>query len=235
MRRALGRGMLAAAMVAAVGGLTGLTAPAASAATTPVGPTRTSPSRSETTSPEAPTTSSSSRCTPGATPDGTPIYIYVPSAGTSTAAPASSASTRTSTPTPTTTNTPCGGDLADHLMTQASITQLGDELANHVVAIDEAHFGDIGDANGAEPGGDALVALFYNVFDDAYYDCDGDVLHRRLLRPGVRAGLRAQRHRPRHQRLRGDDRQPGDRDRPHQRGSDRARAAAPASRLQRRQ
>ena len=56
-------------------------------------------------------------------------------------------------------------------MTQASINALGDELANHVVAIDEAHFGDIGDANGAEPGGDALVALLYNVFDDAYYDC----------------------------------------------------------------
>ena len=62
-----------------------------------------------------------------------------------------------------------------------------------------------------------------------------DLVHRRLLRAGVRAGLRAERHRPRHQRLRGDDRQPGDRDRPDERGSDRTRAPAPRPRLQRRQ
>jgi hypothetical protein len=106
----------------------------------------------------------------GATPDGTPVYIYAPKGyqnpdGVLGLDPDVD-------PDGTDKFKPCGGDVADNTMPQDEIDALGDELANHVVAVDESHFGPIGDANGPEEqGGDALVALFYNVFDEAYYDC----------------------------------------------------------------
>jgi hypothetical protein len=172
MKKVLGRGMLAAAMMAAVGGVTSLTTTAASAATTPVGPDT---NITVAVGDDVAGGTYDIEFEPvyaGATPDGTPIYIYVP-VGWDVAGGAGVLGIDPNVdPVPGDAYTPCGGDLADNLMTQASITQLGDELANHVVAIDEAHFGDIGDANGAEPGGEALIALFYNVIDDAYYDCD---------------------------------------------------------------
>ena len=65
--------------------------------------------------------------------------------------------------------TPCGGDVADYLMSQEKIDALGNELADHVVPTDEAHFGQIGDAGRS---GEDLVTLLYNVFDEAYYDCE---------------------------------------------------------------
>ena len=49
---------------------------------------------------------------------------------------------------------------------------LGDELASHIVPVDEAHYGDIGTAVGEDgTSSDALVMLVYNVQDDSYYDC----------------------------------------------------------------
>lgn len=55
---------------------------------------------------------------------------------------------------------------------QGQINALGDELANHIVAVDEAHFGDIGTAEGEDgTSSDALVMLVDNVQDDSYYDC----------------------------------------------------------------
>ena len=72
--------------------------------------------------------------------------------------------------------TPCADNsAADYLITQAQIDALGDELANHIVAVDEAHFGDIGTGGPATtPSSDALVMLVYNVQDETYYDCSVD-------------------------------------------------------------
>ena len=69
--------------------------------------------------------------------------------------------------------TPCADNLAsDYLITQEQINLLGDELANHIVAVDEAHYGDIGTAVGEDgTTSDALVMLVYNVQDESYYDC----------------------------------------------------------------
>ena len=72
-------------------------------------------------------------------------------------------------PNPDDTFVPCGGDAAVHSLTQEKIDALGDELATHVVPVDEAHFGEIGDAGQS---GEDLVTLLYNVFDDAFYDCE---------------------------------------------------------------
>jgi hypothetical protein len=44
---------------------------------------------------------------------------------------------------------PCTDNVAnDYLITQEQIDQLGDELADHIVVVDEAHFGDVGTAVG---------------------------------------------------------------------------------------
>ncbi len=91
-------------------------------------------------------------------------------------------------------------------MTQTEIDALGNELSSHVVAVDEEHFGPIGDANGAAAGGDALVSLFYNVFDDAYYDCAETSYTAGYYAPAFKDtyGMNVIVHR--HQRLRRDDR-----------------------------
>ena len=72
--------------------------------------------------------------------------------------------------------TPCAESSADdYLITQAQINALGDELANHIVAVDEAHYGDVGTAVGEDgTSSDALVMLVYNVQDESYYDCSVD-------------------------------------------------------------
>ena len=67
----------------------------------------------------------------------------------------------------------------DYRLTQAQIDQLGNELVGTagdpgIVAVDEQHFGPIGDANGAAAGGDELVVLVYNITDQSYYDCAQD-------------------------------------------------------------
>ena len=69
--------------------------------------------------------------------------------------------------------TPCAdGSADDYLITQAQINTLGDELASHIVAVDEAHYGDVGMAVGEDgTSSDDLVMLVYNVQDESYYDC----------------------------------------------------------------
>jgi hypothetical protein len=109
------------------------------------------------------------------TDDGTPIYIYVPQGGIGGAEGVTSLDPAFDQ-NPEDEFSPCAeGDAADYLITQAQINTLGDELTNQIVAVDEAHFGDVGTAVGADgTSSDALVMLVYNVQDESYYDCSVD-------------------------------------------------------------
>ena len=110
----------------------------------------------------------------GTTPDGTPVYIYVP-AGTPLdgSAPTGVASLDPAfDPTPDDEFTPCADAAVDDFtLTQAQIDYMGDTLANQVVAVDEEHFGPMDAANPDEPASDSLVMVVYNVQDTNYYDC----------------------------------------------------------------
>ena len=108
----------------------------------------------------------------GTTPDGTPVYIYVPEGGIGGADGVDSLDPSFDH-NPADDFTPCADNTdAEFLITQAQIDQLGAELSNHIVAVDEAHFGDIGTAVGEDgTSSDALVMLVYNVQDESYYDC----------------------------------------------------------------
>ena len=111
----------------------------------------------------------------GTTPDGTPVYIYVPEGGIGGAEGVTSLDPAFDQ-NPNDDFTPCAESSADDfLITQEQIDTLGDELANHIVAVDEAHFGDVGTAVGEDgTSSDALVMLVYNVQDESYYDCSVD-------------------------------------------------------------
>jgi hypothetical protein len=109
----------------------------------------------------------------GTTPDGTPVYVYVPvgaldgngAAGVDSLDPAFDHN-------PGDEFTPCAdADPADYTITQAQIDYLGDQLSSHIVAVDEEHFGAMKAADPADPKSDSLVTLVYNVQDDNYYDC----------------------------------------------------------------
>lgn len=110
-----------------------------------------------------------------ATPDGTPVYIYVPTGtpldgsaptGVDSLDPAFD-------PTEGDEFTPCAGaDASDYTLTQAQIDYMGDQLADQIVAVDEEHFGPMDAADPADPASDSLVMLVYNVQDESYYqDC----------------------------------------------------------------
>jgi hypothetical protein len=80
----------------------------------------------------------------GETPDGTPVYVYVPKgafagvAGVASLDPAFD-------PDPTDEFVPCADNAAgDYVITPQQVTALGDELAGHIVAVDEAQYGQIG-------------------------------------------------------------------------------------------
>ncbi|MGB7818619.1 MAG: hypothetical protein WBL35_07755 [Ornithinibacter sp.] len=110
----------------------------------------------------------------GETPDGTPVYIYVPS-GTPLdgAAPDGVASMDPQKDWNTADGfTPCAEDTADdYEITQKQIDYLGAELANQIVAVDEEHFGPIGLADPSDPDSKSLVTIVYNLHDDSMYDC----------------------------------------------------------------
>jgi hypothetical protein len=112
----------------------------------------------------------------GTTVDGTPVYIYVPidtvlgsdATGVDSMDPAFDQN-------PGDDFTPCADNSAsDYVITQAQVDYLGNELSNHIVPVDEEHFGPIGLADPNDPGSDALVMLVYNVQDESYYDCSVD-------------------------------------------------------------
>lgn len=110
----------------------------------------------------------------GATPDGTPVYIYVP-AGTPLdgTAPTGVASLDPQFDhNPADAFVPCATTPAsDYVLTQAQIDYMGDQLANQIVAVDEEHYGPMDAADPAEPASDSLVMVVYNVQDANYYDC----------------------------------------------------------------
>ncbi len=146
----------------------------------------------------------------GATPDGTPVYIYVP-AGTPLdgTAPTDVASLDPAfDPTPGDEFVPCAdATAADFTLTQAEIDYMGDQLSNQIVAVDEEHYGPMDAADPNNPESDSLVMVVYNVQDEAYYDCDVTTLHGRLLRPGLHRFVGHERHRDRRARL-GQPRRP---------------------------
>ncbi|MFE5293175.1 hypothetical protein ACFQ8T_13450 [Isoptericola sp. NPDC056618] len=111
----------------------------------------------------------------GTTPDGTPVYVYVP-AGTPLDG---SAPTGVNSLDPSFDHAPddefepCGELTAeDFTLTQAQIDFLGDELSNQIVAVDEEHYGEMDAADPAQPATDSLVMVVYNVQDELYYDCE---------------------------------------------------------------
>ena len=109
----------------------------------------------------------------GETPKGTPVYVYVPEGALDNPNPVGIHSLDPAfDPNPDDGFVPCADARAsDFAIRQDQVDYLGNTLANQIVAVDEAHFGLVGDAGAS---GDALVTLVYNVQDDAYYDCTED-------------------------------------------------------------
>lgn len=101
----------------------------------------------------------------GTTPDGTPVYIYVPLGGIDD--PSVASLNPQFDPNPSDAFVPCATTSASrYVLTQAQIDYLGQELASHIVAVNVDHFGGI---TGGQD--NAVVTLVYNVQDDSYYDC----------------------------------------------------------------
>ena len=111
------------------------------------------------------------------TPDGTPVYIYVPE-GTpldGTAPTGVDSLDPAFDPTAGDEFVPCAdADPSDYTVTQAQIDYMGDQLANQIVAVDEEHFGPMDAADPEDPASDSLVMLVYNVQDTSYYNCGED-------------------------------------------------------------
>ena len=105
-----------------------------------------------------------------ATSTGTPVYIYVPEGAIGD--PTVDSVNPQFDHNPADEFDPCADNTPEeNLMTQAQIDALGDELTDQIVAVDEAHYGEIGLADASDPNSDALVLLAYNVQDESYYDC----------------------------------------------------------------
>jgi hypothetical protein len=106
----------------------------------------------------------------GATPTGTPVYVYVPQGALDNPNPVGVHSLDPAFDHNEADEFhPCAdAQASDFAITQEQVTYLGDKLASQIVAVDEAHFGETGDAGASD---DAIVTLVYNVQDDAYYDC----------------------------------------------------------------
>ena len=85
----------------------------------------------------------------GATPTGTPVYIYVPQGGIGH--PEVKGINPQIDPNPNDSFKPCADNTVEsNTITQAQIDTLGDELAGHIVGIDEAHYcGPRSGANGS--------------------------------------------------------------------------------------
>jgi len=109
----------------------------------------------------------------GEAPSGTPIYIYVPAAYTLGTEPTGVRSMDPLTDwNPGDEFTPCADkDPGDYVITQEQIDYLGDELQDHILAIDEAHYGEAGLADPSDPDSDAMVMIVYDLHDDGMYDC----------------------------------------------------------------
>ena len=85
------------------------------------------------------------------TTDGTPVYIYVP-VGAVDDPTRGQRRTRQFDHNPGDEFTPCADKTPRPvLMTAEQIEALGDELTDQIVAVDEAHYGEIGLADPADP------------------------------------------------------------------------------------
>jgi hypothetical protein len=109
----------------------------------------------------------------GQAPSGTPIYIYLPDAYAIGSVPTGVRSMDPLTDWNTGDESdPCTEkDPADYIVTQAQIDYLGAELQDHILAIDEAHFGEAGLADPSDPASDAMVMIVYDLHDDGMYNC----------------------------------------------------------------
>jgi hypothetical protein len=104
------------------------------------------------------------------TDTGTPVYIYVPEGAIDD--PAVPSNDPAFDPTPGDDFVPCADNtIEEYTITQDQVDALGDEMTDQIVAVDEAHYGEIGLADPADENSDALVLLAYNVQDESYYDC----------------------------------------------------------------
>jgi Immune inhibitor A-like, MAM domain len=104
------------------------------------------------------------------TTSGTPVYIYVPEGAVGD--PTVDSVNPAFDHNPGDEFTPCADNTpAENLMTAEQIEALGDALTDQIVAVDEAHYGEIGLADPTDENSDALVLLAYNVQDESYYDC----------------------------------------------------------------
>lgn len=107
---------------------------------------------------------------------GTPVYIYVPKGAIDEEGGPVVDDVHSLDPTwdhnPDDEFDPCPENTAEEFeITQDQVDYLGEQLSNQIVAVDEQHFGPIGEAVQGDPATDALVTLVYNVQDESYYDC----------------------------------------------------------------
>ncbi|HZI38913.1 MAG TPA: hypothetical protein VFF24_11460, partial [Acidimicrobiia bacterium] len=110
----------------------------------------------------------------GETPDGTPVFVYVP-VGALTGVTGVHSLDPMFDHNTADKFVPCAEqDPEDYRLTLDQITYLGDQLSDQIVRVDEEHFGPMDAAVLNDPSSDSLVTLVYNVQDENYYDCAVD-------------------------------------------------------------
>jgi immune inhibitor A len=172
MRRALARGLVVFATVAAMGGLTQPTASVADAIGSAGDGTITLPINDSAAG--GTYDQDFTRVYAGETPDGTPVYIYVPEGTPLNGDAPTGVESMDPQFDHNTTDAfePCADATAEEFtITQAQVDYLGDKLADQIVAVDEEHFGEMDAADATDPASDSLVMVLYNIQDDNYYDC----------------------------------------------------------------
>lgn len=110
----------------------------------------------------------------GVAPSGTPVFLYMPAAYDIGTVPTGVRSMDPLTDwNPGDGATPCADkQTSDYVVTQEQIELLGDELADHILAVDEAHYRPVDLADPSDPNSDALVVVVYDLHDTGMYDCE---------------------------------------------------------------
>jgi hypothetical protein len=112
----------------------------------------------------------------GTSPSGTDVYVYLPDAYNVGGDPTGVRSMDPLLDWNTSDGfVPCEDkEPADYVITQAQIDTVGAELAGHILAINEDHFGRVGLADPSDDSSDALVMIVYDLHDEGMYDCEED-------------------------------------------------------------